>query len=279
MNPPRLDAHQHFWRYGPDYAWIDEPRAALRRDFLPPELAPLLAAAGLDGCVAVQARSSWAETDFLLGLAREHPFVRGVVGWADLCAPDLEATLARYADEPRLVGLRHVVQDEPDDDFLRRDDFQRGVALAARRGLAYDLLIYPRQLPAALDFVRALPHDARLVLDHLGKPDVRAGTWEPWAGQLRELARAPNVFCKVSGLVTEADWHRWEPADLARYLDLALELFGPARLMFGSDWPVCTLASDYARWVAVARAHFAGLSAGEQAEVFGGTAARVYRLG
>ncbi len=273
----RIDAHQHFWRYDPaDYAWIDDSMAALRRDFLPEHLAPLLGVQGFDGCVAVQARQTPAENDFLLGLADAAPCVRGVVGWVDLCDPRVGGELDRLRARPKLVGLRHIAQTEPDD-FLLRRDFRRGIAALEPRGLVYDVLVFARQLPAASDLVRAFP-EQRFVVDHLAKPEIAAGRLEPWATQLRELARAPNAWCKLSGLVTEADWKTWLPSDFTPYLEVALEAFGAERLMLGSDWPVCTLAAPYAAAVGVVREFIARCSESEQDAVLGGNAARCYRL-
>lgn len=278
----RIDAHQHFWRYEPrDCGWIGEPLAALRRDFLPADAAPLLAACGLDGCVAVQARASLAESDRLLALAAAHPFVRGVVGWVDLCDPAVADVLARLAAHPRFCGVRHLVQDEPDDSFLLREDFLRGARRLAAFDLAYDVLVYPRQLPAAIAFADRVP-ELRLVLDHLGKPPLRAGAGDgaldSWAAGLRELGRREHVACKLSGLVTEADWRAWRPAQLVPCLDLALEIFGPARLLFGSDWPVCTLAGAYEAVFALVDDWSAALAPAERAALFGGNAARCYGL-
>lgn len=274
----RIDAHQHFWRYTPEeYGWIDARMARIARDFLPADLWPELAAAGVDGCIAVQARCSAAENTFLLELAHQHPFVRGVVGWTDLTAADAPAAVAALAREAKLVGLRHIVQAEADD-FLRRADFQRGVRALAAHGLVYDVLVYPRQLPAAIDFVRALPEQP-LVLDHLAKPDIAGGRFDAWARDLRELARAGHVACKLSGLVTEARWLDWRPDDFRRYLDTALEAFGPQRLLFGSDWPVCLVAAADYRAVHDLLAGWADrLGAAERRALFGGNAVRIYRL-
>ena len=275
----RIDSHQHFWRYSPaEYGWIDDRMARIRRDFLPDDLAPLLAASGLDGAVAVQARSSLEETRFLLELAREHDCVKGVVGWADLCGDDLDAVLDELCQEPLLRGLRHVVQDEPDDDFLRRADFQAGVRKLAARGLVYDILIYPRQLDAAVAFAAALP-DQPFVLDHLAKPDIAGARADNWRGGFRELAAMDHVLCKVSGMVTEAKWNAWQPDDFRAYMDEALDAFGIDRLMFGSDWPVALLAADGYQDVYQLVADWAAqLSEDEQAKLFGGNAARFYGL-
>lgn len=275
----RIDAHQHFWRYSPaEYGWMDDRMTRIRRDFLPEDLAPLLAACGLDGAVAVQARSSLEETRFLLELARAHDCVKGVVGWADLCAADLDAVLDELCQEPLLRGLRHVVQDEPDDDFLRREDFQAGARKLAARGLVYDILIYPRQLDAAVAFARALP-DQPLVLDHLAKPDIAGARTDNWRGGFRGLAAMDHVLCKVSGMVTEAKWNAWQPDDFRAYMDEALDAFGIDRLMFGSDWPVALLAADdYQSVYQLVSDWAAALSDDEQAKLFGGNAARFYGL-
>ena len=275
----RIDSHQHFWRYSPaEYGWMDDRMTRIRRDFLPEDLAPLLAACGLDGAVAVQARSSLEETRFLLDLAREHDCVKGVVGWADLCALDLDAVLDELCQEPLLRGLRHVVQDEPDDDFLRREDFQAGARKLAARSLVYDILIYPRQLDAAVAFAAALP-DQPFVLDHLAKPDIAGARTDNWRGGFRGLAAMDHVLCKVSGMVTEAKWNAWQPDDFRAYMDEALDAFGIDRLMFGSDWPVALLAADGYQDVYQLVADWAQqLSEDEQAKLFGGNAARFYGL-
>ena len=278
MATPRIDSHQHFWRYEPrEFAWIDERMAAIRRDFLPPDLAPLLAARGVDGCIAVQAVQSLAETRFLLDCARSSSFVRGVVGWVDLRSPHVDAQLRGFARDPHFVGVRHVVQSEPDPGFLLQPDFVRGIAAMAPFDLAYDLLLFPHQLPAAVELCARFPRQ-RFVLDHLAKPRIAAGERQPWAGDLQQLARLPNVACKLSGMVTEADWAQWTPAGLQPFVDTALAAFGPDRLLFGSDWPVCTVACDYTRWVDVAEELLAALSPAQRAAVFGGNAARWYRL-
>jgi L-fuconolactonase len=274
----RIDAHQHFWRYSPaEYGWIDARMSKIARDFLPADLAPELTRAGFDGCIAVQARSSLAETRFLLDLAREHAFVRGVVGWVDFTARDVAEVLARLAGEERLVGLRHIVQAEPDD-FLQRPDFQRGIGALASTALVYDVLVYPRQLEAVRRFVAAFP-DQPFVLDHLAKPDIAHAARDPWERQFRALGAFPNLACKLSGLVTEAAWNTWKPADFRFYLDVALETFGEERLLFGSDWPVCLLAAR--DWQAVHELVLdwaSALSPAARVKLFGANAARLYRL-
>ncbi len=276
--PPRIDAHQHFWRYAPDtHAWIDDSMAALRRDFLPADLEPLLRAAGFDGCIVVQAQQDIAETEWLLRLADEHPFIRGVVGWVDLCAPDVRGQLARVAAHPRLCGIRQVVQGEPDG-FMLRSEFQRGIAALAEFDLAYDILIYARQLPDAAALVKAFPRQ-RFVIDHIAKPEIRAREVETWGRGIAAISRYRNVLCKLSGMVTEADWNAWTPADLQPYIDVVFEWFGPERIMVGSDWPVCTLAGAYADVMAVAMARIETLSPRDRDAVLGGNAARFYRSG
>jgi len=250
--------------------------AVLKQDFLPEDLAPLLKRRGYDGCVAVQAEMAVSETHWLLDLADQHPFIRGVVGWVDLCAPDVATTLAPLAGRKKLRGIRHIVQAEPDD-FMLRPDFQRGIAALAPLDLTYDILVYHRQLPAALALVERFPRQ-RFVVDHVAKPDIKAGLRHPWAPHMRALAGYPNVFCKASGMVTEADWHLWSPAQLEYYLDVALEAFGPDRIMIGSDWPVCTLAADHDRTMAVVEEYVARLPARASEAVLGGTAARFYGI-
>jgi L-fuconolactonase len=273
----RLDAHQHFWRYSPEtHGWITDGMAAIRRDFFPADLQPLLRRRGYDGCVAVQADQTLQETDWLLDLADRHPFIRAVVGWVDLRASNVAQVLASYAGRPKLRGIRHIVQGEPDD-FMLGSDFQRGIAALAPAGLTYDILVYPRQLPAALSLVERFPHQA-FVVDHLAKPDIKGGARHPWAPHMRALARHPHVFCKLSGLVTEADWHLWSPAQLGYYLEVALDAFGPERLMIGSDWPVCNVAADYDRTMAVVEDFVARLPARAAEAILGGTCARFYGI-
>lgn len=274
----RLDSHQHFWSYSAaEYPWMGEGMERLRRDHLPSDLKPLLAAAGFDGCIAVQARQSLAETEWLLSLARQHPFIRGVVGWVDLRSPSVGEQLRRIAADPKLVGVRHVVQDEPDDGFLLGRDFQRGIALLREYQLAYDLLVFPRQLPAAIRFAEAFPNQP-FVLDHLAKPAVREGRMSPWREHLLQLARCQNVVCKVSGLVTEAAWGRWNVSDFTPYLEVAFEAFGPDRLMIGSDWPVCTVSAEYGDAMRVVTQYLERFPAEVRDKVLGANGARFYGI-
>ena len=279
----QLDAHQHFWQYNPaEHVWMTDAMAALRRDFLPADLKPLLAANGFDGCIAVQARQSLEETRWLLELAEEDDFgkqfVKGVVGWVDLCSADLPEQLERFGRHRRLVGVRHMVQDEADDEFMLRADFQRGIARLAEYGLAYDVLVVPRQLRAAVKLAREFPEQT-FVLDHIAKPAIAEGRMEPWERDLRALAECGNVSCKLSGMVTEARWKSWKAEDFQPYLDVVLEAFGTDRLMIGSDWPVCTLAADYATAMGIVLDYVTVLAADAREAILGGNCARVYGIG
>lgn len=274
----RIDAHHHLWRYVPEeFEWIGDREGAIRRDFLLDDLRPALRAAGVDGTVAVQARQRVEETDWLLGLAHEHDVIRGVVGWVPLASPSVGEVLERVADDPALVGVRHVLHDEVDDRYMLRPDFDAGVARLRDYGLVYDLLVFERHLPQTIEFVDRHP-DQPFVLDHAAKPRIAAGELEPWRTHLAALAEREHCVCKVSGLVTEADRERWTPDDLRPYWDTVLDAFGAERLLFGSDWPVCRLASSYARWVQTVEGLAASLSDAENARLFGGTAAEVYGL-
>jgi L-fuconolactonase len=276
-----VDAHHHFWDPAEaSYPWLTDELAVIRRRFDPEDLAPALVEAGVDRTVLVQTRSSESESASFLATASATPFIAGVVGWVDLTTADVAAAIDRLRAATGgewLVGIRHQVHDEPDADWLLRRDVRRGIAAVGDAGLAYDLLLRPREMPAALDTVRSLP-DVRFVIDHLAKPPIKEGLLGPWAGLIRPFGRELNVSCKVSGLVTEADWHHWTPADLAPFVDVALETFGPNRLLAGSDWPVCLLAGSYSDVVGATRTVLAELSPDEQAAVFGGTAIQVYGL-
>ena len=275
----RLDAHQHFWQYtAAEYGWIDDAMAVLRRDFLPADLKPMLAENGFDGSIAVQARQTLEETDWLLELAETNDLIHGVVGWVDLAAPDVRRDLERLAAQKKLAGVRHVVQAEPDREFLLRPEFQRGIALLDEFGLAYDLLLYPKHLGVAERLVRAFPKQ-RFVLDHIAKPVIRAGLLEPWASDMRALAQHANVSCKLSGMVTEARWGAWTQADFVPYLDAVLEAFGAERVMIGSDWPVCLASADYAATMGIVTEYSKQLTETERAAVMGETCARVYGVG
>jgi L-fuconolactonase len=274
----RIDAHQHFWRYtAAEYGWINEQMAFLRSDFLPRDLKRLLDDNGFEGSIAVQARQSLEETRWLLELAEENNFIQGVVGWVDLCSTQLRGQLEELASHKKLVGVRHVLQDEPDDHFMTRPEFKRGIAQLAEFGFAYDLLLHPRHLPVAAQLVQGFPAQT-FVLDHLAKPGIADGTLEPWRRDIRELAKFPNVSCKLSGMVTEARWKQWKQDDFRRYLDVVLESFGPSRLMVGSDWPVCTLSADYAHAVGIVFEFLQKLTKTEREGILGGNCARIYRI-
>jgi L-fuconolactonase len=273
----RVDAHQHFWRYtDAEFGWINDAMAVIRRDFLPSDLKPLLDESGIHATVAVQARQSLEETEWLLGLAAESSWIEGVVGWVPLVDSDVETTIERLSSNKRLRGVRHVLQAEPDA-FMERDDFNAGLKILSTYGLTYDLLVLEHQLPAAIALVDRHPSQS-IVLDHLAKPRIASHAIEPWRRNIRELARRPHVCCKLSGMVTEADFSAWTADNLLPYVETALETFGPARLMFGSDWPVCTVASMYPRWVNTVQRFIGTLSASEQQQIMGGTSRAFYKL-
>ena len=273
-----IDAHHHLWSYQPaEYAWISPEMSALARDFLPEHLRPELQKARIDGTVVVQARQSLQETEWLLSLANNSSFLRGVVGWAPICSETFPSDLEMLCQHRKLKGLRHVIQDEPDDQFILRDDFNRGISALSTSGLVYDILLFARQLPAAIQCVDRHPNQV-FVLDHIAKPSIKQAILDPWRSHIRQLAERNNVYCKLSGMVTEADWSQWRKEDLQPYLDTVLEAFGPNRLMAGSDWPVCLLAATYAHWFETLREMLHPLSISEKENIFGGVASRVYRL-
>jgi L-fuconolactonase len=274
----RIDAHHHLWRYSKgEYGWIAGNMAPIARDFLPQDLQQVLTSSGMQGSIAVQARQTLEETQFLLNLAQEFPIIRGVVGWAPIASPEFPQVLERFHHFQKLKGFRHFVQDEPDDAFLLRPDFNAGVALFKRYDLVYDILIFERQLPAAISFVDRHPAQV-FVLDHIAKPRIRDRLREPWRTNILELAHRENVFCKLSGMVTEAHWAKWRPADLQPYFDVVLNAFGPKRLMTGSDWPVCLLATTYQTWFSTLCEFISPLSGAEQEMILGGVASEVYSL-
>ncbi len=273
-----IDSHQHFWKYDAgEYGWIDESMKSLRRDFMPEDLEPELKRNGFDGCIAVQARQSLEETRWLLELAGRHPFIKGVVGWVDLRSPEIRLQLESLRANPKLAGIRHILQSEPDGRFLMQPDFLRGIATLEEFGLTYDILIYMRHLPVAAEFVGRFPRQ-RFVLDHLAKPDIRRRELTIWSQGIRELAKFSNVYCKLSGLVTEAAWDNWSEADFVPYLDVAFEHFGGSRLMIGSDWPVCTLAGNYSCVMEVVKNYLSRFATDAAEAVLGKTARKVYRL-
>ena len=273
-----VDSHQHFWNYQPQRdSWIDDSMAVIRRDFTPADLQAELTQNGVSHCVAVQADPSEAESIFLLDLADTHEFIAGVVGWVDLCAPNAGERLAHFARRPKFKGVRHLVQSEPDPEFMLRPDFKRGIAALAPLGLTYDLLIKPHQFKAAIALVGAFPEQP-FVLDHLGKPGYDKGLDKQWAKDLTELARHQNVYAKLSGLVTESEGYRFTRAQFDPVLEMALEAFGAHRLLFGSDWPVCLLAASYGEVLDLIQSFISTLSASEQAAIMGKNAQYFYQL-
>jgi L-fuconolactonase len=274
----RIDSHQHFWKYNPVRdQWITDEMAIIRRDFLPEDLFLELRANQIDGCIAVQADQSENETRFLLDLARQNSFIRGVVGWIDLRAENVSECLAVLARNKKLRGFRHIVQAEPDDRFMLQPQFLKGIGCLSELGFTYDILIYPRQLRAAIELVARCPNQS-FVIDHLAKPDIKARHTAPWAEQMREIATSPNVYCKVSGFITEADWKNWQPDDFKPYLDTVFEAFGPERIMFGSDWPVCLLAGSYSQVIQLIARYTKGFSPSDKEQIFGLNAARFYGI-
>jgi L-fuconolactonase len=272
----RIDAHQHFWQYNPARdAWITDQMALLKKDFLPQNLMPELAANNMQGCIAVQADQSEAETLFLLDLAKHHELIQGVVGWVDVRADNVAERLELFSKYPKLCGFRHIVQAEPDDQFMLQPAFLRGINCLAEFGFTYDILVYCRQLPAAIELVSKYP-DQLFVIDHIAKPLIREKRYLPWARYLRTIAENPNVYCKISGLVTEANWQSWSANDFKPYLDLVFEVFGVDRLMFGSDWPVCLLAASYSQVVQLIADYTQNLPSADREKIFGMNAAHFY---
>lgn len=273
----RIDAHHHLWRYSPEeYEWIDDTMIMLRHDFLRDDLVAEMRLAGVDGAIAVQARQTLQETQWLLDIADASEAIRGVVGWAPIASKEFVVTMSEFLGRPKLKGLRHIVQAEQDD-FLLSENFNRGISAMSGSGLVYDLLVYERQLLHAIQFVDMHP-DQAFVLDHIAKPRIREAVLEPWASRIQALAKRENVVCKISGLVTEADWKAWTLETLRPYLDVVVGAFGPHRLMVGSDWPVCLAASGYGQWFDLLGEYFARFTVREREAVFGETAKQVYKL-
>lgn len=274
----KIDAHQHFWQYDAErYGWISEEMRHIRRDFMPEDLQPILAANGIDGAVLVQVHQTEAENDFFLSLAEQNNFIKGVVGWVDFQADDIAERLEYWSSFSNLKGFRHIVQAEADEDFLLRKNFRRGIEALSKTRFAYDILVVHRQLPAVVKFVQQHPNQ-RFVLDHLGKPDIKNGLLEPWATHIKALSWSENVSCKISGMVTEADWQNWSAETFKPYLDTVTEAFGTERLLFGSDWPVCLAAGEYEEVKSLADKYFASFSETEKAAIFGENAASFYQL-
>ncbi len=275
----KIDSHQHFWAINDtDYVWMGDEHACIKRDFLPADLAPLMAASGIDGCVAVQARQMIEETRWLLSLAEQHDFIQGVVGWVPLLENAAAPWLEEFATHPKLTGVRHVVHDEPDDNFILREDFNAGIKQLARHGLVYDILIFGKHLPQTARFVDRHPGQA-FVVDHIAKPSIRKGQFdETWAAGIRELAQRENVSCKLSGMITEVRDAEWDTELLRPYFETIIDAFGAQRVMFGSDWPVCQLRGTYQEWTRTVSAMVSSMSPDEQSAIWGGNAVRVYGL-
>lgn len=274
----RIDAHQHFWQFDPVRdSWITDDMKVIQRDFLAKDLHPVLEANGFDGCVLVQADQSEAQNDFMLQQAANAPFIKGIVGWVDLQSPDVQQRLEYYRQFPLIKGFRHVLQGEADRQLMLRPAFMKGIAALQAHLYTYDILIFPDQLPYIPQLVEAFPH-LRFVIDHIAKPLIKKGEVADWKKDMEAVARYPNVYCKVSGMVTEADWQRWTEADFTPYLDVVTGAFGMQRLLYGSDWPVCLVAGSYERMLGIVQAYYARFSAEEQAAFFGGNATRFYQL-
>jgi len=274
----RIDAHQHFWNYNPEqHAWIDDSMQAIRRNFSPEDLKPVLTKNGFDGCVTVQVDQTEEDTNNLIRLAAENDFIKGVVGWVDLQSTNVAERLEHFAQFPNLKGFRHIVQGEADPNFLARPAFRNAIKHLQRFGFTYDILIYPHQLKAAIDFAAAFPEQP-FVLDHLAKPYIKNGLIDEWYDDLKKLTALDNVWCKVSGLVTEADWEKHKANDFVPYIEAAIEAFGIDRLMFGSDWPVCLVAASYEVVVQIVYDVFKKFSKNEQEKFFGLNATRFYNL-
>ena len=273
-----IDTHHHFWRYNvAEYGWISKGMKKIRWDFMPADLKKTIDRAGVKAVISIQARQNLEETDWLLSLSSVNDFIYGIVGWLPLTDPDIEAILERYSENKNLKGIRHILQDEPDPNYMLRGDFNRGIRLLSGFNLIYEILICERHLPQAIIFVDKHPNQL-FVLDHIAKPLIRKNVLSPWKENLAELARRENVSCKISGLVTEADYHHWDEHQLRPYLEIVLDSFGPSRLMFGSDWPVCLLACSYGQWVEIIHRFIASLSPGEQKQIWENNARNVYNL-
>ena len=274
----KIDSHHHFWKYDPvTYSWMNEKMGVLKKDYQPEDLKAEINSSNIDGVISVQADQSMRETDDLLKHANEHSFIQGVVGWFPLAEPELEGLLERYASNPWLKGVRHVVQDEPDDRFILGDAFNAGIRRLKPHNLVYDILIYERQLGASIEFVDRHPGQV-FVLDHVAKPRIGDQVIEPWKTQMFDMAKRENVYCKLSGMATEGNWQSWTKEDLWPYIEIALEAFGPARMMLGSDWPVARLAVEYGDWINLCRESISSLSETERALVEGGVATQAYDL-
>ena len=274
----RIDSHQHFWKYDPHkHDWINDEMAVIQNDFLPHHLLPVLLQQKLDGCVTVQCETNTEEIKSMLQYAEQNSFIKAVVGWIDFTSATIENDLEYYAQFPLLKGFRHVVQSEPDNRFLLRKDFCSGIALLSKYNFTYDILIFPHQLPAAIEFATMFPKQL-FVLDHIAKPNIAKAEIDTWKKDIAQLAQLPNVYCKLSGMVTEANWHNWKQEDFLPYIETVFEAFGTTRIMFGSDWPVCQVAATYHEVYNIADQYVSKLSADEQNNFWGNNAATFYQL-
>ena len=272
----RIDAHQHFMVYNAEeYVWVTDELSELKGTFLPADSVRLLESINFDGCIAVQARNMVKEIEWLLGLAQTSPVIKGVVGWVDLTSPDVATQLERYAGYPKMRGVRHALTDEPDDMFMLRDDFRRGIGKLRQFDLTYDLLIFPKHIPYAIELVQEHP-DQKFVLDHIGNPNIRDGVMSPWDLGIAELGRFDNVFCKLSGMAFVAEWHKWKPEDFAPYLDVVFNAFGPERLIVGSNWPVCTVSGDYESVMGIVLTYLSRFSSETREKILGENCRRFY---
>lgn len=273
-----IDSHQHFWIYEAEkHAWIDDDMKVIRKNFLPEDLKIVYQENNIDGCVAVQADQTLAETDFLLDLAEKNHFIKGIVGWVDLRAADIDEVLNQYNKFSKLKGFRHVVQGEADHNFMLRPDFGNGIAALGKYNFTYDILIFPHQLGAALELVRRFPNQ-KFVIDHIAKPYIKDGFYDGWAVLMKAISEYPNVYCKLSGMTTEADYNNWTPEQIEPYMQLVLDAFGSKRILFGSDWPVCLVAGNYTKTKELVTNFIAKLSSEEQAAIMGGNAMQFYNL-
>jgi L-fuconolactonase len=278
MQNPKIDSHQHFWQYDPaKHGWMNEDMGILKTDYLPPDLKPLLKNCDLDGCIVVQANQTEEENEFLLDLTDKNDFIRGIVGWVDLRAENISERLEYYRKFPKIKGFRHVIHDEPELDFMLQPSFLRGVALLNKYGFTYDILIFAEHLGNTLKFVKNSPNQP-FVIDHLAKPNIKKGEIEMWKKNLKSIAEYENVYCKISGMVTEADWSSWQKTEFTKYLDIVVEAFGTNRIMYGSDWPVCTLAANYEQQFSIVKDYFSSFSQTEQNLFFGTNASKFYHL-
>ena len=274
----RVDAHQHFWIYNQEeYKWIDESMVKLRRNFLPSHLNRVLKRNGFDFCVTVQARQTLQETKWLLELAQNNSFIKGIVGWVDLKSGSVEQDLEKFAAYKKFKGVRHLLQDEDDDRYMLQPDFKKGLSQLKKFDLTYDILIYPRHIKYACTLVYEFPQQ-KFIIDHLAKPLIKESKIEPWKKDMQKLAREDNVLCKLSGMVTEANWDSWKKEDFIPYMETLLEVFGPNRLLFGSDWPVCTVAAKYEQVLEIVTNFISSLSPAEQAHIMGQNAIDFYNL-